>query len=176
WNPTIMKFYLDGIQFALGDLKADATPSERKPAAAIESRSSDSAVATADDKPVVLFDGKNLDQWTFKKEGWKIEEDAMALVKGGGYIWTKETYGDFELDLEFKVSKNCNSGIFFRTNPKNPVNEGFEIQVMHSAGKQPNKHSAGALYDARPADKTVVKPAGEWNTFKLVCKGPMITI
>jgi type 1 glutamine amidotransferase len=29
WNPTILRFYLDGIQFALGDLEADATPSKR---------------------------------------------------------------------------------------------------------------------------------------------------
>lgn len=182
WNPTILKFYLDGIQFALGDLKADTAPSgeKAKPAAAKDATSSNSATSTADDKKeaksIVLFDGKNLDQWTCKKDGWVIEDGAMALVKGGGYIWSKETYGDFELDLEFKVSKGCNSGIFFRTDPKNPVNAGFEIQVMDSAGKQPNKHSAGALYDARPADKTTVKAAGEWNTFKLICKGPMITI
>ncbi len=155
WNPTMLQFYLDGIQFATGDLKADATPSQ--PAK-------------------VLFDGKNLDAWTFKKDGWTIEDGAMALVKGGGYIWTKEQYGDFELNLEFKVSPNCNSGIFFRTNPSNPVNAGFEIQVMDSAGKKPNKHSAGSLYDARAADKTNMKPAGEWNSFKLICKGPLITI
>lgn len=181
WNPTMLQFYLDGIQFALGDIKADATPSGAKPAAKIEATSTNSAVATAEAekkeaKAITLFDGKNLDAWTFKKDGWVIEDGAMSLVKGGGYIWSKETYGDFELELEFKVSKGCNSGVFFRTDPKNPVNGGFEIQVMDSAGKKPDKHSAGALYDARPADKTTVKPAGEWNTFKLICKGPMVTV
>jgi len=183
WNPAIMQFYLDGIQFALGDLKADATPSDKKAAAATESSSSSSAIATADssdksdksDKKI-LFDGKSLDGWTFNKDGWVIEDGAMSLVKGGGYIWTKETYGDFELDLDFKVSKGCNSGIFFRTNPKNPVSEGFEIQVMDSHGKKPDKHSVGSLYDAQAASKTTVNPAGEWNTYKMICKGPKITI
>jgi len=181
WNPTILKFYLDGIQFALGDIKADATPSDKKKSAKVEPTSTNTAVATKIARPqpakvVTLFDGKNLDAWTFKENGWTIEDHAMTLMKGGDYIWTKEQFGDFELYLEFKVSQGCNSGVFFRTNPKDPVQKGFEIQVYDSNGKKPDKHNTGALYDARPADKMTIKPAGEWNTMTLTCKGPQITV
>jgi len=125
---------------------------------------------------VVLFDGSNLDHWNYKKDGWKIVDGAMELQKKGGYIWTKEAYGDFKLELEVKVSKGCNSGLFFRTNPKNAVQGGFEFQVLDSHGKKPTKHSFGALYDAKPPTKTACKPAGEWNTMVLTCKGPHITL
>ena len=59
----------------------------------------------------------------------------LARRKGGGYIWTEKSFGDFVLELEVKMSKRCNSGVFFRTDPKNPVQGGFEIQIMDSHGK-----------------------------------------
>jgi type 1 glutamine amidotransferase len=180
WNPTILKFYLDGIQFALGDLKADATPSEKaKPAAHAGSTSSDSGVSTLVVRPqpvVTLFDGRNLDAWNYKKDGWKIEDNAMTLNKGGDYIWTKEKFTNFELYLEFKVSKDCNSGIFFRTDPKDPVQKGFEIQIADSYEQQPDKHNTGALYDAQAATKMTIKEADRWNTCTLTCRGSVIIV
>ena len=47
---------------------------------------------------------------------------------------------------------------------------------MDSHGRKPGKHSAGALYDARPASKTTVKPAGEWNTMQLKAKGSKVEV
>ena len=138
---------------------------------------STSAQTTASDKTVKLFDGSNLDHWNYKKDGWKIEDGAMALQNKGGYIWTKKTYGDFVLDLEVKMSKGCNSGIFIRTNPKNAVQGGFEIQVLDSYGKKnPGKHDFTALYDAKAPSKNVCKAPGEWNHVTITAKGPMYTV
>ncbi|MDH3584926.1 MAG: DUF1080 domain-containing protein [Phycisphaerae bacterium] len=170
WNPTIMQFYLDGIQFALGDLDADTTPS-----AALGAKPT-AAAATASGW-TMLFDGKNLDHWKLKPGGWTIEDGTMARQPKGGYAWTKQAYGDFELDLEFKVSKGCNSGIFFRTDPRNAVQGGFEIQVLDSHGKKNvGKHDCGALYDALAPSTNAVKPAGEWNHYRMTAKGPKIQV
>jgi hypothetical protein len=127
-----------------------------------------------------LFDGKNLGQWTLRQAGgWKIEDGLLAPteIKKDNYVWTKQTYGDFELELEFKMSPKCNSGVFFRTDPANPVQGGFEIQIFDSHGKAPiDAHDCGALYDAMIPRVNAAKPAGEWNTMRLVCKGPQVTV
>jgi hypothetical protein len=73
----------------------------------------------------ILFDGKNLDAWQSAGggepgSGWVIEHGALVRKDRAGYIWSKERFGDFVLDLEFMTEGN--SGIFIRTdNPKNPV-------------------------------------------------------
>jgi hypothetical protein len=126
---------------------------------------------------VALFNGKNLDGWQAKKNGWAVEDGVLVRKPGSGYIWTKKSFGDFVLDLEVKVSRRCNSGIFFRTNPKNAVQGGFEIQVFDTTGKTKlGKHDHGALYDALAPSANPAKPAGEWDRFIITCKGPKITV
>jgi hypothetical protein len=132
-------------------------------------------LAAADFKP--LFDGRTLDGWETREGHWKVEDGVIARGKGGAYLWTKESYGDFVLELEFKVSKGCNSGVFFRADPRDPVQNGFEIQVMDSAGKaKPGKHDAGALYDAQAPRVNAMKPHGEWNSLRLEAAGPRIKV
>src|SRR5262245_42559681 len=66
-----------------------------------------------------LFDGKSLDAWRGYKSqtmpaGWRIE--ASALVKDDRVpdIITRDQYGDFEIELEWKIGEAGNSGIFYR--------------------------------------------------------------
>src|SRR5689334_16370462 len=75
-------------------------------------------------------------------KGWVVKDGALVRESKGGDIWTKERFGDFVLELEFKTQGN--SGVFFRTdNPKDPVQTGIEIQVDVPHGK-PDRHSVGA--------------------------------
>ncbi len=57
-------------------------------------------------------------------------------LRGMGYIWTRAEYDDFDLTLSYKLSPGANSGVFCRTNKDNPVQEGFEIQLMDNEGFQ----------------------------------------
>ena len=59
-----------------------------------------------------LFDGKNLDQWTFRseaaKEVWHVTDGVIdctpkALPRGDKHLWTKEEFGDFQLRLEWRL-------------------------------------------------------------------------
>ena len=105
---------------------------------------------------------------------WKITEGVLTPSKTpGGILWTKEKFGDFEVVLEYKTSEKANSGLFFRTDPRNPVQGGFEIQVA-SPGLYKGKHVLGSLYDAKEAAVSAGKPDGEWNVMTLNCKGPSI--
>jgi hypothetical protein len=139
------------------------------------------AFPAAAGEKVALFDGSDLSQWMMDKEGgWVAKGGEMQPAEspaGGGYIWTKEKFENFVLTVEFKMSEKCNSGVFFRTDPKNAVQGGFEIQVMDTHGNEnPGKHDCGALYDAVAPSVDAAKPAGEWNTMTITCDGPKITI
>ncbi|MDF1752234.1 MAG: DUF1080 domain-containing protein [Verrucomicrobiales bacterium] len=136
-----------------------------------------SSIAFAEDAaPINLLDG-NLDQWNVAKAGgWELKDGVLQTSeKPGGYIWSKETFENFEISLEYKTSEKCNSGLFFRTNPKNPVQEGFEIQIA-SNDIYDGKHIIGSLYDAKAPKDRAGKPDGEWNKITLTCEGPEITV
>ncbi len=107
-------------------------------------------------------------------KNWVLANGELTPSKTpGGIIWTKEKFGDFEVVLEYKTSEKANSGLFFRTDPRNPVQGGFEIQIA-SAGIYSGKHVLGSLYDAKEAAVSAGKPDGEWNVMTLTCKGPSI--
>jgi hypothetical protein len=152
--------------------------------------------ANAKPCPQVLFDGTNLNAFDLTPGAWEIEKDGSMVcrmtktvdsngkehIRGKGYIWTKDVYGDFALSLLYKISPGANSGVFYRSDPKNPVQNGFEIQIMDNKGFQQNKKRElpprklnGSFYDAMAAPKDFSKPVGLWNTFHLKCEGPIIT-
>ena len=120
---------------------------------------------------------KGLKPWKMDKDGaWEIKDGVLSpSAKPGGYIWTKKSYGDFEISVDYKTSENCNSGLFFRTDPKNAVQGGFEIQIA-SAGIYKGKHVVGSLYDAKEPSAAAGKPDGEWNTMVVTCEGPNISV
>jgi type 1 glutamine amidotransferase len=122
-----------------------------------------------------LLNGKDLTGWSCPEGSWTVEDGALTM-KGGGYVWTTEPFGDFRLDFEFKISPGGNSGVFFRTGDlRDPVQTGIELQVLDSHGKsEPGKHDCGAIYDCLAPSRNAAKPAGEWNHVVLTCKGNRI--
>jgi len=144
---------------------------------------------------VVLFDGSDLDAWEFSEDAWYVDEegalacrmeevegkDGTKRLRGRGNIWTKKSYGDFDLTLSYKLSEGANSGVFYRTDKDNPVHGGFEIQLMDNEGfqathgKKDARKLNGSFYDARAPQEHPVNPPGEWNALRLRCEGPVIT-
>ncbi len=126
----------------------------------------------------VLFDGKDLSKWQGAAggkpgDGWVVRDGAMTRGARAGDIWTKDRFGDFVLDLEFKTSGN--SGIFIRTDkPRDCVQTGIEFQVNKPTSK-PNKHSCGAMYDLLAPTKEMAK-ADEWNHIVITAKDNKITV
>ena len=120
---------------------------------------------------------KDLSNWTYKEGTWALEDGTLAR-KGGGDIWTKEKFSDFILDLEFKVDKDTNSGVFFRTdNINDPVQTGIEVQILDSYGKTTvGKYDCGAIYDCLAPTKNMVKKPLEWNRLTITAKANQITV
>jgi hypothetical protein len=137
---------------------------------------------------VTLFGGRNLDAWQMGSDkSWGVEDGVIALKRAdydgkehnNDYLWTKEPYGDFTLELEFKTLEKANSGVFLRTsNLKDPVYTGIEVQVNNSFGKPDLSRggTVGAIYDCQAPTKNAAKPPGEWQRMRLTCKGPKIVV
>jgi hypothetical protein len=110
-----------------------------------EGESVANAVPSYDEQGFVpLFNVEDLRGWLTGADNAWIVKDGVLTVKRDmdgkehnfDYLWTKDKYGDFILDLEFKVVEGTNSGIFFRTaDLKDPVYTGIEVQVCNSYGR-----------------------------------------
>jgi hypothetical protein len=129
----------------------------------------------------ILFDGRNADAWrgfqrTDLPSGWQVVDGALTRVARGGDIVTREQFSDFELELEWKVAAGGNSGIMFRVteDAKETYHSGPEYQVLDDAGHADGKSrltSAGSDYGLHPSPPGIVKPAGQWNSARLVVRG-----
>lgn len=158
--------------FGCGKSEAPKTPESEAPAKAVET-------AQIGESWIDLSGDPTLGEWIMQAPGaWKLTDGVMEKSDGGGYIWTKERFGDFILDCEFKISEGGNSGIFFRTdNMDDPVQTGIEMQVYNIERKpSPVKNDCGAVYDLQEPSEYADKPAGEWNHVIITCQDNSIKI
>jgi len=143
--------------------------------------------SAGEDGFVSLFNGRDLGGWQAGPGSAWVVEDGVIALKGredgkehnADYLWTREVYGDFVLELEFKVPEQANSGVFLRTSDlKDPVYTGFEMQVANSYGREALSRTgtAGAIYDAQAPRKNAVRPPGEWNHARITCRGGRIEV
>jgi hypothetical protein len=119
-----------------------------------------------------LFNGKDLSGWKDADKQaafWKVEGDMIVYGgKGGSNLKTAKNYGDFELNVDWKITKGGDSGIYLRGQP--------QVQIWD------NKEGSGGLWNNKagtPGKVPLVvadnKP-GEWNTFYIKMVGPNVTI
>ena len=91
---------------------------------------------------------------------------------------TERKYKDFVIDLEFKILKEGNSGVFFRVDdPLSPVDTGIEVQILDTHGlENPGHHDCGGVIRTAGPSKNMAKPAGEWNHYTITCQGHHLTV
>jgi 3-keto-disaccharide hydrolase len=192
-----MRYFLRcaGVVLAAGILgvgrelpAAGPGPSQKSPA---------STPFRAEDGWKPLFNGRDLSGWRFRNPGakkvWVVcdevrldEKDPARLVPvgaggspgavmlcggdgRGSDIMTADSFGDYQLHIEFTVPKGSNSGVY---------NRGlFEIQVFDSFGKPKlGFHDCGALYERAYPRENLSRPPGEWQTYDITLKGKKISL
>ena len=144
--------------------------------------------ASADGEWITLFDGSSLEHFTgFKADGpgdaWTIEDGTLyfqgtkkkAENLSGGDLITKESFGDFHLKLEWKISENGNSGIMFHVVDNGEYgatyHTGPEYQLLDNDGHRDGQivtHRTANLYDLIASEVEPVKPVGEWNLSEII--------
>jgi hypothetical protein len=155
----------------------------------------------------LLWDGKTTDGWRspksdeFPVKSWHIAAGVLTVDPGltngeaeaqlGGDIITRERYSNFELQVDFKMTTGCNSGIKIFVQPSiSPVDKvtgkptgvgsaiGLEYQILDDVNHPDAKlgrngdRKLGSLYDLIPCDPgKPVNPMGEWNHALIISRG-----
>ncbi len=144
--------------------------------------------------PVVLFNGRDLSGWLFRnaalKASWKVvsevklsESDPQQLVgigeggaddavlfrvptDHGSDIYTRQEFGDCELEIEFMVPRGSNSGVYLMGR--------YELQILDSYGKtgRLGMGDCGAIYSASVPSTNATRPPGQWQKFEVVFRAP----
>lgn len=127
-----------------------------------------------------LFNGKDMSAWRGYHsqdlpKGWFVENGEIVKKGTAGDIMTRETYGDFELEMEWKLEKGGNAGIFYRaTEEYDKIYwSGTEYQLLDDPNAPDGRTrmtSAAAAYGLYPSPEGSLKPAGEWQSTRIVVK------
>ncbi len=143
----------------------------------------------------LLWDSKSTNGWRgarmdeFPEKGWEIEDGILTVLASGGAesaaggdIVTEDLYGDFELKVDFKLTKGANSGVKYYVDTdinKGPGSSiGLEYQILDDEnhpdaklGNHEGSRTVASLYDLIKADPNKpINPVGEWNTVCIVSK------
>jgi hypothetical protein len=142
------------------------------------------ATADAPSDAIVLFDGKNLDQWTSVKTPgdpakWKVADGVLTVNKSSGNIQTKQSFTDYQLHLEWRIPADItgtgqargNSGVFLAST--GPGDDGYEIQIMdgYNNSTYVNGQTGSVYKQAVPMANACKKP-GEWQTYDIFWNAP----
>jgi len=132
---------------------------------------------------VILFDGKNLDEWVSAKDKspakWIVDGGVITVNKAAGDIETRRSFRNYQLHIEWKVPENItgssqargNSGVFLASPP--PGTGGYELQVLDSYNNKTYVNGqAGSIYkQSIPLANPTRKP-GEWQIYDVVWTAP----
>ena len=132
---------------------------------------------------IVLFDGKNLDEWVEVSDKspakWSVADGVMTVVKAAGNIETRRSFKNYQLHIEWRIPENItgtgqargNSGVFLAST--GPGDSGYELQVLDSYNNKTYVNGqAGSIYkESIPLVNANRKP-GEWQTYDVVWMEP----
>lgn len=149
WDPRVLRFYLDAIQFACGDLSAPTAPRGEAPVRVIP------GTEPAPGLPgfVRLFNGRDLAGWTGDARIWSVHEGAIVgrttpevtVAENNFLIW-KDEVEDFELRLKFRL-QGGNSGIYYRARKRAPGQRGGEPLVGTQADLSADGRWTGVIME-----------------------------
>jgi hypothetical protein len=132
---------------------------------------------------IVLFDGKNEDEWVSAQDHtpakWIVGDGVLTVAKAAGNIETKRTFKDYQLHIEWRIPADItgsgqargNSGVFLAS--LGPGDAGYELQVLDAYNNATYVNGmAGSLYkQAIPLANAARKP-GEWQSYDVVWTAP----
>jgi hypothetical protein len=137
----------------------------------------DAGRAAAPEPPwTTLFDGTSLAAWTTTGDAnWHIADGAVAADMGLGFLVTRESYSDFELEAEFFVSPDANSGVFLRC--ANPAKPGaatcYEVNIFDQR-KDPTYRTGAIVNVAKPSVQ--IDAGNHWNTYQIEAHGRHLVV
>lgn len=123
-----------------------------------------------------LFDGSGLAGWTQVGDAnWQLVDGAVAADSGTGFLLTAASYADFDLDLEFWVTPDANSGVFIRC--ANPAEIGaatcYEVNIFDQR-PDPTYRTGGIVEVAGP--RVMLETGDRWNRYEISARGRHLVV
>jgi hypothetical protein len=132
---------------------------------------------------IILFDGRNLDEWVSAKDKspaqWTVADGVMTVAKSAGNIETKRAFKNYQLHIEWRIPENItgsgqargNSGVFLAST--GPADAGYELQVLDSYNNKTYVNGqAASIYKQSPPLVNPNRKPGEWQTYDVVWTAP----
>lgn len=133
---------------------------------------------------IILFDGKNLNQWVSTRDStkaaqWTVSDGVFTVKKGTGNIQTRQKFEDYQLHLEWRIPTNItgkgqargNSGVFLAAYGNG--DGGYEIQVLDNYNNPTYVNGqAGSIYKQHIPLANPLRPPGEWNVYDIIWTSP----
>jgi hypothetical protein len=173
---------LPAIALAQNPVSSSPKPADTevwKPVPAIITPGRTNADAPSD--AVVLFDGKDLDQWVTAKDAspakWVVANGVFTVDKPSGDIRTKRSFTNYQLHIEWRIPENItgtdqargNSGVYLAS----VGDGGYELQVLDSYNNTTYVNGqAGSIYKQYPPLVNAMRKPGEWQTYDVVWTAP----
>ena len=111
-------------------------------------------------KPVRLFNGKNLSGWhATGNNQWIVKDGILQSPHSGANLVTDEAFTDFKLHIEFRYPKESNSGVYLRGR--------YEVQIEDAHGDEPYKDVFSSIYGFIAPSEMVAKAAGDWQAYDI---------
>ncbi|HMQ16332.1 MAG TPA: DUF1080 domain-containing protein [Phycisphaerae bacterium] len=180
WHAEVLKHYLAGLQFALGDLEAPTEPRAPEPESSAW-------------RP--LFNGRDLTGWKglvgdplkraamtadelaraqaeadqLMRRHWTVVDGELRFDGGGSHLCTAEDFGDVELRVEWKIQPGGDSGVYLRGSP--------QVQIWDPG--QWSEGSGGLYNNQQGPSKPFLRadrPVGEWNEFRILMLGERVSV
>jgi hypothetical protein len=142
--------------------------------------------ATSSDAPsdaIVLFDGRNLDEWVAARDkgpaAWTVAGGVLTVRKESGNIETKRKFKNYQLHIEWRIpavisgsgQNRGNSGVFLAST--GPGDTGYELQILDSyQNKTYVNGQAGSLYKQYPPLVNASRKPGDWQTYDVLWTAP----
>jgi hypothetical protein len=133
---------------------------------------------------IVLFDGRNLDQWVMTNDRsparWRVENGTLIVDKAFGNIETKRLFKDYQLHLDYRIPANItgegqargNSGLFLAST--GPDDLGYEVQILDSWENSTYVNGqAASIYKQNPPLVNASRKPGEWQSYDVVWTAPV---
>jgi len=121
-------------------------------------------------KPIPLFNGKDLTEWTqaASEKRWKVEDGNLVTPGNGPELINNSKFEDFKLHVEFNCAANSNSGVYLRGR--------YEVQIETDSIEEPPSHHMGGVYGFLAASPELARKPGEWQSFDITLVGRWITV
>jgi hypothetical protein len=123
-----------------------------------------------------LFDGSSLAGWTRVGDAnWQLKEGAVAADSGTGFLLTTAAYADFDLELEFWVTPDANSGVFVRCSNPNEIGAAtcYEVNIFDQR-PDPTYRTGGIVGVQGP--KVALDTGDKWNRYEISARGRHLVV